>query len=481
MIAPLPNPLPESSLRARSISLVGARGPNLFLVLMICLGFTAVSRADDVSFSQHVYPIFRAHCWSCHSGSKPEGGLRLDGEEHLRRGGDSGEAIAPGKPETSMLLEQVAGADPAMPPDKGSIGAENVEILRRWIAAGAKIDKMPVDPTATVVIPKIYEYAPAVTSVNVHPDGKRVAAACRSEAVIVALDGAGEPTRLPTECDLVTHVEFSPDGKVLAVAGGTPAQFGEVRFFDVATGKSISSRRVPGDTFFRGCFAPDGKAIALGGADGAAYVVPLDEAQPVRRFELHSDWVVDVAWTPDGTKLVTAGRDKTTKVASIETGQLLRTIDTSAERINAVVSDDKLAVSAGLTRALSGYQLDIALQNVELSGSGNGAKPVSRVAQYLRAFEGQPAEVLDLALSGDRRTIAAAAVNGDVRVYAFPDAKRTPLLPRATSPTFAVALNRDGSLLVRGGKAGTLEVFQLPDGKLLRTIETVPVRKVAGR
>ena len=64
------------------------------------------------------------------------------------RGGDSGEAITPGKPETSLLLEQVSGAKPAMPPEKPSIGAENVEILRRWIAAGAKIDRVPVDPTA---------------------------------------------------------------------------------------------------------------------------------------------------------------------------------------------------------------------------------------------------------------------------------------------------------------------------------------------
>lgn len=455
---------------------------TFFCAIAICFtGAVTARAADEVSFSKQIWPIFRAHCWSCHSGNKPEGGLRLDVEEHLRRGGDTGKSFVPGKPEASLLLEQVSGAKPAMPPEKPSIGAENVELLRRWIAAGAKIDQMPLDPTATVVIPKIYDYAPAITSVSISPDGKRVAAACRSEAVIAALDGDAESVRLPTECDLVTHVEFSPDGKVLAAAGGTPAQFGEVRFFDVASGKSISSRRVSGDTLFRGCFAPDGKAIALGGADGAAYVVPLDESQPVRRFDLHSDWVVDVAWTPDGTKLVTVGRDKTTKVASVETGELLRTIDTSVERINAVVSDDKLAVSAGLTRALSGYQLDVALQNIELSGSGNGAKPVSRVAQYLKAFEGQPGEVLDLALSGDRRMLAAAAVTGDVRVYTFPEAKKTPLLPRATSPIFCVALNRDGSLLVTGAKSGRLDVYQISDAKLVRSIEVVPVRKVAGK
>jgi dipeptidyl aminopeptidase/acylaminoacyl peptidase len=454
---------------------------SLFSIVAALLFSDGLRAADDVSFAKHVYPILRAHCWSCHSGAKPEGGLRFDGAEHLRRGGESGAAFVPGKPDASILIEQVAGSDPAMPPDKGSIGAENVDVLRRWIAAGAKIDSMPIDPTAKIVIPKVYDFAPAVTSVALHPDGKRVVAACRSEAIIAPLDGKSEPIRLPTECDLLTHVEFSPDGKVLAAAGGTPAQFGEVRFFEVASGKSISSRRIAGDTFFRGCFAPDGKSIALGGADGAAYVVPLDESVAVKRFELHSDWVVDAAWTPDGTKLVTVGRDKTTKVASIESGELLRTIDTSTERINAVVADDKLAVSAGLTRAVSGYQLDVALQNVEVSGSGNGARPVSRLAQYLRALEAQSGEVLDLTLSGDRRVLAAAAVTGDVRVYSFPDGKRVAALPKSATPIFAVALNADGSLLVTGGKSGTLDVYHLPDGKLVRSFPAVPLRKLAGK
>src|SRR5438034_1320357 len=83
-------------------------------------------------------------------------------------------------------------------------------------AAGAKIDAMPVDHTATVAIPKEYEFAPAITSAAIHPDGKLAACACRSEAVIVPLDGDQKPLRLATNCDLLTHVEFSPDGKFLA-------------------------------------------------------------------------------------------------------------------------------------------------------------------------------------------------------------------------------------------------------------------------
>lgn len=455
------------------------------LVSWVCLSYLVLCslsvQADEISFARQVWPILRQQCWSCHSGDKAEAHLRFDSEERLRKGGESGPALVAGKPDESLLIEQVSGSKPAMPPKRPPLAAEQVALLRGWIAAGAKIDSMPVDTTLTASIPETYDFAPAINSVAFAPDGKRAACACRSEVVVVSLVDDTAPLRLPTEGDLVSHVEFSPDGKLLAAAGGTPAMFGEVRFFDAAGGKLLAQRRLTGDTLFRGSFAPDSKSIALGGADGAVYIVPLDLAAPVRKLELHSDWVLDVAWTPDGSKLVTAGRDKTAKVASLETGQLLRTVDTSPERLNAVAADDKLAVAAGLARSVMGYQFSIALQNIEVTGAGNGAQPISRRDQYVKAFENQAGEVLDLATSGDHKVLAVAGRYGDVRVFALADQKRTALAASVPAPVYAVALNADGTQLIAGGKSGVLGVYELPSGKLLKTIQPVPVRQsVAG-
>lgn len=456
---------------------------SVVAVLLSCVTLAVVpGRAEEISFARQVWPVLRQHCWSCHSGEKAEGHLRFDNQEHFTKGGESGPVLVAGKPDESLLIEQVSGAKPAMPPKRPPLSGEQVALLRGWIAAGAKIDSMPVDTTLTVSIPETYAFAPAINSVAIAPDGKHAACACRSEVVLVSLADDAPPVRLPTESDLVSHVEFSPDGKLLAAAGGTPAMFGELRLFDAADGKLLAQRRLTGDTLFRGSFAPDGKAIALGGADGAVYIVPVDVAAPVRKLELHSDWVLDVAWTPDGSKLVTAGRDKTAKVASVETGQLLRTVDTSNERLNAVAADDTLAVAAGLGRTLLGYQFSIALQNIEVSGAGNGARPISRREQYVKAFESQPGEVLDLALSGDHKVLAAAGRYGDVRVFTLANQKRTALVASVPGPVYAVALNADGTQLIAGGKSGTLGVYELPSGKLIKTIQPVPVRQsVAGR
>jgi len=451
---------------------------SLLAVLMTAV--PAPASADDaISFRRQVWPILRRHCYACHSGEKPEGKLSLATAATIRAGGESGKLLVAGKPATSLLIKMVSGEEPAMPPKGTPLSEAKIEILRRWIAQGGKIDSVAKVAEPPVVIPSQYRHQPAITSVAYSLDGKWVACACRSEVVLVSGDGKQPPVRLATGADLITHVEFSPDGKWLIAAGGAPARFGLLTIFELVTRRAVSTRRVSGDTVFRGSFSPDGKSIALGGADGAIHIVPLEPTAKLRRFELHSDWVVDVAWTPNGKYLVTAGRDKATKVVDVATGKLLRTVDASSERTMSVVCDDMFAVSAGKSRSMTSFQLGIALQNIGVTGAGNGAKPISRRNQYAKGFEAQPGEVLDLALSGDRKRVAVAGRFGEVRVYTLADRKRVAAVGGVRSPVYGVALNRDGTRVAVAGREGVLEVFSLPDGKKLQSVVPVPIKPVA--
>jgi WD40 repeat protein len=362
-----------------------------------------------------------------------------------------------------------------MPQKQPPLSMEKVQIIRRWIQAGA-VDDSPVDkPRLEIKAPAAYTFAPAVASVALSGDGKLLAAACRSEVVLIDVEGGAPPRRLATANDLLTHVEFSPDGKLLAAAGGTPGQYGEVCFFDPASGKLLSARRAGKDTLFRGNFTPDGKAIALGGADGAVHVVPVDAKQPIRRFELHSDWVLSVAYTPDGKMLVSGGRDKATKVANAQTGELLRTLDNSTELVSAVAANDLFALSAGRARTLIAYEFKIALSGVQLTGGGNDARPLNRRDQYARPLEAQPGEVHTLAASGDRKLVAAAGNFGEVRVYQIANRQRVAVLSKVPAPVYSVALNANGSRLALGSKSGLVQIYELPSGKLLKSLVPVPV------
>ena len=432
--------------------------------------------AEKLSFRRDVWPIVKRHCWGCHSGSNPKGELRMDTVALMIKGGESGELFAAGKPDESLLLDMIAGDESSMPPKGPPLSVAKVQILRGWVLAGAKDDSVAGDSELAVRIREAYRFAPAVTSVAFSPDGKLMAVACRSEVVLLDTAGKAAPRRLPTECDLVTHVEFSHDGKLLAASGGSPSRFGEVRFFNPADGKVISSRRYGSDTLFRGNFAPDGKSIALGATDGAVHIIPVDPKAPVRRLDLHSDWVFDVAYTPDGKQLVSGGRDKATKVSSVETGKLLRSIDSSTEMVTAVASDQSFAVSGGRAKTLIGYEYKTALVGIQVTGSGNGSRPVSRRAQYVKNFESQPGRIYDLASSGDRKFLAVAGGYGDVRIYQMTDRKRIALIPAVPTPVLAVALNHDGSRLAIGSSTGEVRMYSLPDGKQLLSLMPVPVK-----
>lgn len=95
-------------------------------------------------FEASVRPVLVEHCQKCHGEKKQWGGLRLDTREALLRGGDSGAAIVPGKPNESLLIRAVRheDADFKMPKD-GKLADRQIANLARWIEMGAPFPDAP--------------------------------------------------------------------------------------------------------------------------------------------------------------------------------------------------------------------------------------------------------------------------------------------------------------------------------------------------
>ena len=87
-------------------------------------------------FEQSVRPLLADKCYSCHGPTKQKGGLRLDSLEAILKGGESGPALVPGKPDESLLVEAVKYAGPEMPPT-GKLPDERIAELSRWVSHGA--------------------------------------------------------------------------------------------------------------------------------------------------------------------------------------------------------------------------------------------------------------------------------------------------------------------------------------------------------
>jgi len=87
-------------------------------------------------FEQKVRPLLVANCYSCHGPEKQKGGLRLDSREAVLKGGETGAAVEPGKPEESPLVAAVRYEDLEMPPT-GRLEPEQVAVLTHWVEQGA--------------------------------------------------------------------------------------------------------------------------------------------------------------------------------------------------------------------------------------------------------------------------------------------------------------------------------------------------------
>ncbi len=124
-----------------------------FLVscVLMLLGFLALSPAgpaqeetpefDDAAlefFERQVRPLLARRCLECHGrGNEIQGGLRLDSRQSLIVGGDTGPAIMPGNPETSLLIDAVNYGELYEMPPKSKLPEADIAVLTRWVALGA--------------------------------------------------------------------------------------------------------------------------------------------------------------------------------------------------------------------------------------------------------------------------------------------------------------------------------------------------------
>src|SRR5262245_4784160 len=120
-------------------------------ITAIILAVAAPLDAADVDYVRDIKPILRAKCIACHGASEQKAKLRLDAGPLILKGSKNGPVVVPGKPGESVIMDAVVGeVRDRMPPEKegDALTAEQIAILKKWIALGAKVpdEPTPADP-----------------------------------------------------------------------------------------------------------------------------------------------------------------------------------------------------------------------------------------------------------------------------------------------------------------------------------------------
>ncbi|MDA0833398.1 MAG: hypothetical protein O2955_14575 [Planctomycetota bacterium] len=298
----------------------------------------AEDKADEkVTYDDHIKPIFREKCGSCHNTDKKTAGLDLMSYTATMQGGGSGVVIEAGDASASYLYDVVAHiSEPYMPPNSEKLPNETLAIIAKWIDGGAlensgskpiarKKPKVSLSltgaptgrPEGDPPMPGPMLLEPVITTTQ---RGAITALATSPWAPLAAVAGQKQVLLYNTNTlELIgvlpfpegtPHVlKFSRNGSLLLVAGGRGAYQGLVVLFDIKTGERVTEIGDELDTVLAADISADQTLVALGGTSKIVKVYKIEDGQLLYEIKKHTEWIYAVAFSPDNVLLATADRN----------------------------------------------------------------------------------------------------------------------------------------------------------------------------
>lgn len=440
----------------------------------------AADAPQPVSFYKEIRPILQDHCQGCHQPAKRSGGLLLTSFAEMQQGGDTQEpAVVAGKPDESLLVRYITprdGQPPLMPQDAEPLTAAQIDLIRRWIAEGAHDDTpQGAQDAVDMQHPPVYKLAPVITSLDFSPDDALLAVSGYHEVLLWRADGSGLEARLVGLSERIESAVFSPDGKYLAVTGGSPARFGEVQVWDVAERKLLLSHAVTYDTVYGASWSSDGKWIAFGCADNTVRAIEAATGKQVLYQGAHNDWVLDTVFSTDNSHLVSVSRDRSMKLTEVATE---RFVDNITSITPGALKGGLMSVDRHPTRdelLIGGSDGEPKIYQMYRTRARQIGDDFNRIERF--KAQPLPGRIFSVCYSADGTRVAVGASNvgtGELRVLAEADGS---LISRCDTlgPVYAVAFRQDGTLVAAGGFDGVVRLIDPNTGQVVKEFVPVPL------
>ena len=438
----------------------------------------ATPTARKISYFKDIRPIFQTHCQGCHQPAKKGGGYVMTDFSLLFKGGESEEvAIIAHKPDESNLISRISKTDGVaeMPQGEKPLADSEIDLIRQWITQGAEDDSPATSRLRySPENPPVYVAAPIITSVDFSSDGKYLAISGFHEVLLYRADGSELVARLIGLSERIESARFSPDGSMLAVAGGSPGRMGELQVWKVADAKLLLALTAGYDTIYGANWSPDSTLVSYGCPDATIHAVKIEDATEVLFNGAHSDWVLDTVFSKAGDHLVTVSRDRSMKLINVKTSQF----------IDNITSITPGALKGGL------HAVDRHPDKDELLAGGvDGVPKVYKMVRdkarkigddynLIRAFPKLNGRIFSTRFSQDgSKIVAGSSFNGagQIKIANYADGKEIASIDIA-SGIFTVAFHPDGKTIAAGGFDGYIYLIDAATGAIAKQFIPVEIQ-----
>jgi WD40 repeat protein len=250
-----------------------------------------------------------------------------------------------------------------------------------------------------------------------------------------------------TELANVHDLAFSPDGKMLAVAGGSPAEKGIVELFQWPDGKLLHRLTPHKDVIHAVAWSSDSATIATASADQTVRLHDARTGKSTLLLEGHSRGVLAVVFLPGDAQIVSAGGDETLRIWNANTGK--------AERL---LSNHTKPVTGLAVRPATDREAPPVVASISDDRTVRLWQPtLGRMMRFARL----PSEPRALTWFADGSSILVACKDGSLRIIDPETVEVRMSISAIDGVAYCLAVASDGSVVL-GGQNGQLKRIEIP-------------------
>ncbi len=423
-----------------------------------------------ITYDDHVRPILREHCFSCHNQNGAKSGLALDSYAKLIEGGSSGEVVIEQELDSSRLWALVAHEEqPFMPPGQDKLPDAKLAVISKWIETGllenagatattkkkktlqlavtsstGKPEGPAAMPEGLSREPAIYTpRAAAISALASSPWAPLVALAGQQQILLYNSDNGQLLGVLPFPEGVAYSLRFSRDGSTLLAGGGRGGYAGCAVLYDVRTGQRLVKVGDELDAVLTADVNNDLTRIALGGPGRIVRIFSSETGELLHEIRKHTDWIYAVRFSPDGVLLATADRSNGLFVWEAETAREYLDLRGHTDAVTDLAwrADSNVLASASLDTTARLWEMNDGKQIARATAHGGGVNAIGYThdARLVSAGQDRTAKIWD------------------------PSLKPLKTFPAFAEPALCATFTHDGKRVVAGDWAGQVKMWNVED------------------